>query len=190
MKGEDQVDEGQGAILSFLQVFKVAEDGARDYLEWFELMAKPFRGRQPLAQVPWLAALCLRRNVQAKQCYYNSQLLSLEDKRLRYFEGYCFTGLIPLSHAWLVLPDSLVVDPTLEQADQLLLALTSGSKKASASARDYHTRDTAYLGVEVDRDFVRQVVCAREWCGPLLGEWYEALTGEDGRPANGAVVGG
>jgi hypothetical protein len=190
VKAEDRVDDGQGAILSLLQVFKAAEGGPRDYLEWFELLSKPFRGRRPLARVPWLVALCKRRNVQPKQCYYNSQLLSLDDARLRYFEGYCFTGMIPLSHAWLVLPDGTVVDPTLEQADRLLLALASSSKKARARAKDYHTRNATYLGVEVDRDFVQQLVCARDWCGPLLGAWYEALTGADGQPAASTIVGG
>lgn len=52
-----------------------------------------------------------------KQCFHNSQMMTLADsyhetQRVKYHEGYVFTGIMPILHAWITLDDK-IVDVTL-----------------------------------------------------------------------------
>jgi hypothetical protein len=52
-----------------------------------------------------------------KQCFYNAQMMTLTDsyhetQRVKYHEGYVFTGIMPILHAWITL-DGKIVDVTL-----------------------------------------------------------------------------
>jgi len=55
-----------------------------------------------------------------KQCFHNSQLLKLSDRSglLTYVEGFAFSGLLPVHHAWLTI-NGKVVDTTrrIERVD-------------------------------------------------------------------------
>jgi hypothetical protein len=48
-----------------------------------------------------------------RQCYDNSYRAVLASKgRLRYVEGYAYTGSLPVLHAWNIDPDGKIVDTT------------------------------------------------------------------------------
>jgi hypothetical protein len=52
-----------------------------------------------------------------KQCFYNAQMMTLTDsyhetQRVKYHEGYVWTGIMPIPHAWITL-DGKIVDVTL-----------------------------------------------------------------------------
>lgn len=47
-----------------------------------------------------------------KQCYKNAANLAISDKSLTYVEGWAFSGLIPVEHAWCVDARGNVVDTT------------------------------------------------------------------------------
>lgn len=88
---------------------------------------------------PRVAEWCRAHSLQIKQCFYNSQMMALYLDEVRYFEGYCHTSFFAIHHAWNVMPDSNVVDVTLE-------------------AIDGNNRKAAYLGVEVPKDVLRKLI--------------------------------
>ncbi len=49
-----------------------------------------------------------------KACFMNAARLAIQDPTLTYVEGYVYTGVIPLEHAWCAHEDGYVVDPTLK----------------------------------------------------------------------------
>lgn len=50
-----------------------------------------------------------------KECFYNSQVIS-QRYGLKYVEGYCFSGLIPVQHAWNAI-NGKVIDVTLKKSN-------------------------------------------------------------------------
>lgn len=46
-----------------------------------------------------------------KECYRNAALLSIQDPKYYYVEGYAM-GIIPAMHAWCIDKDKNVIDPT------------------------------------------------------------------------------
>lgn len=51
------------------------------------------------------------RPMASKQCYFNAAALARRSPSLTYVEGVAL-GVIPVSHAWCVTEDGVVVDPT------------------------------------------------------------------------------
>jgi hypothetical protein len=49
---------------------------------------------------------------QMKECFYNAQVVA-QRSNLAYVEGYCFSGMIPIQHAWNSI-NGKVVDVTLK----------------------------------------------------------------------------
>ena len=67
--------------------------------EWRGTKWTKFRGRGYRKQTP-------------QYCFHNSWNYSLIFPDLTYYEGYAYSGLMAVHHAWCVDPDGLVVDPT------------------------------------------------------------------------------
>jgi len=51
------------------------------------------------------------RDFKKKQCFYNSQVIA-QQSELKYVEGFCYTGMFPMAHAWNSI-NGKVVDVTL-----------------------------------------------------------------------------
>jgi hypothetical protein len=77
-----------------------------------------------------------RRRPKIKGCYYNSQMLILDNKELKYFEGFATTKTLglPLEHAWCVYKDKIVDVTWKENGDE-------------------------YFGVEIPIELVRKTIC-------------------------------
>lgn len=93
-----------------------------------------------------------RQPWRAKQCFYNSQMLSAQDERLGYAEGVVMIpGMpFPVEHAWAVLGDK-PVDVTLRE---------SGSPDRCVPEelldRAEENLQNSYVGVLIDKDEVRK----------------------------------
>lgn len=98
---------------------------------------------------------------KAKECFYNSQLFVATAAVGRYFEGYCFDGLLPFHHAWIVY-NGLVVDFTLEARDRLLKR--QKIKKTSG--------DPVYWGVNVPKHAIVKNIVETGISEPLAHKYY------------------
>ena len=89
------------------------------------------------------------RKPQQSACYYNSQLLALDNPELKYFEGTATTKKlgIPLEHGWCVF-EGKVVDVTWKE---------SGDE---------------YFGIEVPVDFIRKRMVETEMSRDVLRDYY------------------
>lgn len=105
-----------------------------------------------------------RRPFKQGECFYNAQLLALEDhtKTLRYAEGYG-VGVIPVLHAWVTLHGK-VVDLTWR---------VKGRKRGKYNDRIIGVipDDRAYYGVEFDTEVVREAILRTQVTSPLLEDY-------------------
>jgi len=93
------------------------------------------------------------RGYQAKQCYFNSQMLTLKTdfepmkNRLKYCEGYWMSPSIPIGipHAWCVLDDQYVIDTTL------VFDIYDRKKDLSDRAIGSFPEGWEYYGICIDR---------------------------------------
>lgn len=143
---------GLYAYLTFLRDGKFG--GISKYADLLLMQGTQFVTRQLAASYERAAQWQRIHKPQIKQCFYNSQLYCLTDSSARYFEGYSFFGMIPILHAWIVMPDDQVVDFTLE---------------ALKSAK---IDDTVYLGVHVPTDYVRKMLLKRKFAEPCAQNYY------------------
>lgn len=90
---------------------------------------------------------------EQKQCYYNSQLLCLMDftNQIKYCEGFAYSGLIPLLHAWISINDK-VVDVTWRK----------DYKKDGAFTLGEFNSETAYMGLNVPKRTIRETLFEKE----------------------------
>ena len=51
-----------------------------------------------------------------KQCFYNAQSLAMTSPKIKYVEGYLYSGIIPVEHAWNTL-NNKVIDFTMSHAN-------------------------------------------------------------------------
>ena len=97
---------------------------------------------------------------RSKECYYNAQLMILNDyeKRLSYCEGIAYCGLIPLNHAWLTINEK-VIDLTWKDG----VAYVFGKFKA----------DRSYMGITIEREEIKDKVFKKECSISFLDNWEE-----------------
>lgn len=50
--------------------------------------------------------------MEAKNCYNNAFILAAANPELTYVEGYAYSGILPIHHAWVVDAEGRVIDPT------------------------------------------------------------------------------
>ncbi len=90
---------------------------------------------------------------RANGCYYNAQMLSLDNRNLKYFEGWGITeGIgIPLEH---------------------------GFNTAAGKVFDISWPDgIEYFGVEIPKDFIRKEMLRTKIAGTILFQWFKKCTG-------------
>jgi len=63
---------------------------------------------------------CALRGTRAryKECFGNSQQLAIASDRFTYREGYAYSGLVPMLHAWVLLDNQHVIDVTWRDRKQ------------------------------------------------------------------------
>jgi len=88
-----------------------------------------------------------------KGCYYNAQMLTLDNKELKYYEGWGVTKMIgfPLDHGFNV-ADGKVID----------ISWPDGIE---------------YFGVEIPADFIRTEMLRTEIAGTILFQWWAKNNG-------------
>lgn len=96
-----------------------------------------------------------------KGCYYNAQMLALDNKELKYYEGWAVSEAIgfPLDHGFNV-AEGRVVD----------ISWPDGVE---------------YFGILIPPDFIREEMLRTEIAGTILFRWWERVT-EDNK--NGASL--
>jgi hypothetical protein len=77
----------------------------------------------------------------------------------RYFEGYAYCGVLPVPHAWVVMPDDRVIDFTWEAKDRKLRREGIASDSTGA----------VYLGVQVPRAQMAKMIAETAWSVPYYG---------------------
>ena len=83
-----------------------------------------------------------------KECYTNAYRLAI-DEDLVYVEGYAYSGLIPVLHAWCLDKDDKVIDPTWENPE-----------------------DCGYFGIPIDEKYLIGTVMAKGTYG-VIDNWKD-----------------
>lgn len=81
---------------------------------------------------------------EPKQCFYNAQMLAINDPTLTYVEGYA-QSVIPIHHGWCRDADGCVIDPTWKDPEGKL-----------------------YFGVGFRTEYVRQQILDTGFAGSLI----------------------
>ena len=123
-----------------------------------------FLSRIAVASNPITQAWAKRRKPRAKQCYMNSQRFVLDCDEASYFEGYWFTGDIPVWHAWVML-DGNLFDFTAEACERSLRR----SKIEMAPLTEQ-----SYFGVHIPTDFLRSHLLTVKVWGDVLSFYLTA----------------
>lgn len=109
-----------------------------------------------------------RSKFALKECFYNAQLLAIHDVSgsLVYHEGWAFSGILPVQHAWVTIHDK-VVDLTWRLNPSL-------NKKGRFQDRVLGTfpEEYEYIGVPIsDKTGIFQLLADRGWAGSILDDW-------------------
>ena len=118
-------------------------------------------------QYDYLMEITSGINCNAKECFYNAQMMTLEDSyrsnRVKYHEGQFFFGLIPLAHAWITL-DDIIVDVTI------LKDMDKKTRQEDLKDRILGVvpEELEYMGVEIDSEFVIKNMMDTGWALSLL----------------------
>jgi hypothetical protein len=88
------------------------------------------------------------RRTKMGDCFENALHAAMDDSDLTYCEGYAYSGLMPMHHAWVVDEDGEVHDPTW-----------------GTNERDHEA--SGYVGVAFDLSFACGVIHRREMYGML-----------------------
>lgn len=107
---------------------------------------------------------------QIRQCFYNSQILSVRDpsKQLTYVEGFCYTSFFPFNHGWCEI-NGKVIDMTLRRKID----------KGSPTLGSFNGRE--YRGCKFPRSIVLERMFVLAEGGSFLDDMmgsFPLLTGE------------
>jgi hypothetical protein len=96
----------------------------------------------------------LSRKPKPSSCYYNSQLLAIDNPELKYFEGTATTKKlgIPLEHGWCVFEGKVVDVTWVEDGDE-------------------------YFGIEVPVEFIKKKMVETEMSRDVLRDYYTKVKG-------------
>ena len=109
-----------------------------------------------------LAAACRGRKFELKQCFYNAQMLVLNDVsgELQYVEGWAHAGIIPVHHGWVLLGGK-VIDLTWRDR--------KGNSRVGRVTSEY-----AYLGVPFDKDLIHSRILKTGWASSVIDDYENA----------------
>lgn len=92
----------------------------------------------------------LIRRGELGECYANAGRMAMDNRRLRYVEGYAVPATVafPMMHAWLIDDDDKIIDPTWDNA-------------------------RAYFGVVIPRDIYSELLMRTGYWGVLDNLWLD-----------------
>jgi len=137
-------------LIGYLKAVKKLHKGnpiGKAYYKWILENGKFFSGQDQDREF----TKCFKK--RANGCYYNAQMLSLDNKKLKYFEGWGISAGVgfPLEH---------------------------GFNVADGKVFDISWSDTTeYFGVEIPKDFIRKEMLRTEMAGTILFQWFKKCTG-------------
>jgi len=115
-----------------------------------------------------------------KQCFYNAQMMTLADsyhetQRVKYHEGYVWTGIMPILHAWITLDDK-IVDVTLSTDSESTQRFFDGEPPRE----DLMDRvlgvipdDWEYIGVPIESEYVVGILLKNMESRSLIDNWQD-----------------
>ena len=115
-----------------------------------------------------------------KQCFYNAQMMTLADsyhetQRVKYHEGYVFTGIMPVLHAWVTLDDK-IVDVTLSTDPESTQRFFDGEPPRE----DLMDRVLGvipvgwdYIGVPMESEYVVGILLENMESRSLIDNWQD-----------------
>ena len=115
-----------------------------------------------------------------KQCFYNAHMMTLadsyhENQRVKYHEGYVFTGIMPILHAWITLDDK-IVDVTLSTDPESTQRFYNGEPPRE----DLIDRvlgvipdEWEYLGVPMESEYVVGILLEKMESRSLIDNWQD-----------------
>ena len=128
-------------------------------------------------QYEYLMRCVAFRPMVPKQCFHNSQMLLTNDRegRLQYKEGFAYTGVMPVHHAWVEL-DGKLVDVTRSTRKEAVQEFLDGVEP------QYDLRDRVlgvvpagwvYLGCPFDTDTLIDRIVERGETRCVLDNWQD-----------------
>ena len=113
---------------------------------------------------------------EPKRCYTNSMSLVLADthRRMSYVEGYCYSGLSPVHHSWVLL-DGRLVDLTRSLRGKEAVDEFLRGEPPQADLKDrvlgVIPDGWQYFGMKFLRETVRKYVCKFDQYGSLIDNY-------------------
>ena len=115
-----------------------------------------------------------------KQCFHNAQMMTLADsyrvhQRVKYHEGYVWTGFMPILHAWITLDDK-IVDVTLStdpESTQRFLAGDSPQGDLLDRVLGVIPDEWEYLGVPMESEYVVSTMMKNQESRSLIDNWQD-----------------
>lgn len=115
-----------------------------------------------------------------KQCFYNAQMMTLADsyhetQRVKYHEGYVFTGIMPVLHGWITLDDK-VVDVTLStdpESTQRYFAGLPPQKDLMDRVLGVIPDKWEYIGVPMESEYVVGLLLKHMESRSLIDNWQD-----------------
>jgi hypothetical protein len=118
-----------------------------------------------------------------KQCFYNAQMMTLMDDynftetpRVKYHEGYVFTGFMPILHGWITLDDK-IVDVTLSTDRFAAAQRYFDGEPPQEDLRDrvlgVIPEGWEYIGVPMDNDYVVSFILEKMESRSLIDNWQD-----------------
>jgi hypothetical protein len=105
---------------------------------------------------------------EVKECYHNCFLADVGGK-YDYYEGWCFSGVMPVAHAWLVDENGHVIDPTLVMD----VEGTYGGEDFVFADR---VQKSDYVGMFIPRKWLNHKVLLEKKTGGFLAEYLTELS--------------
>ena len=115
-----------------------------------------------------------------KQCFHNAQMMTLIDNtckepRVKYHEGYVFTGITPILHAWITLDDK-IVDVTLSTNPDSAQRFYDGvppQKDLLDRVLGVIPDKWEYIGVPLDSEYVVRNLTRNNESRSLIDNWQD-----------------
>ena len=169
--------------LNYASVADYVRDRGHDFLSREPLTEEQYEYLVGLASQ--VGAVFRHEHFWPKECFTNATLLVMADgvcrglvgggrpRRLTYCEGYCYSGLMPVHHAWVLL-DGKLVDVTRSLRPEAPQEFIDGR----APQEDLRDRilgavpdGWGYLGLEFSYEEVEAAVLETGEAGSLIDDW-------------------
>ena len=116
-----------------------------------------------------------------KQCFHNAQMMTLADsyhetQRVKYHEGYVFTGIMPILHAWITLDDK-IVDVTLStdpESTQRFFDGESPQEDLMDRVLGVIPDEWEYIGVPMENRYVIDTMLENMESRSLIDNWQDS----------------